>query len=86
MCKIINEYIYIQNYYESELEIDGCFFVEKNFKLDENEFPFESQFYKTNFKKVNLGWNDSKSAFEFLEGDVCLLEIKTSMPKYEAKK
>ena len=86
MCKIINEYIYIQNYYESELEIDGCFFVEKNFKLDENEFPFESQFYKTNFKNVDRGWNDSKSAFEFLEGDVCLLEIKTSMPKYEAKK
>jgi len=63
-------YYYEENYYESELEIDGCFFVKKNFKLEEGEFPFESQCFKNILEYKKLEWKDSKNAFVFLEGDI----------------
>ena len=76
-------YPLMENYYEKEIEIDGCFYVQKSFKLKYDEFPFESKFYKNNFYYIKSNWNNYRNSFNFLEGDVCLLEIKTNLPSYK---
>ena len=66
--------------FNNEIELDGCFFIEKEFKLDNNEFPFESQYFKPYI--YNLGNKEikDKDAYEFLPNDLCLIEIKTHFP------
>ena len=76
------KYEYKKYYYENELEIDGCFFVKEQFKLLDGEFPFESQFFKSSFNDIQSEWTDSENGATFLEGDVCLLEIKANLPNY----
>ena len=76
------KYEYKKYHYENELEIDGCFFVKEQFKLLDGEFPFESQFFKSSFNDINSEYIDSENGATFLEGDVCLLEIKANLPNY----
>ena len=76
------KYEYKKYHYENELEIDGCFFVKEQFKLLDGEFPFESQFFKSSFNDIYSEWTDYENGATFLEGDVCLLEIKANLPNY----
>jgi hypothetical protein len=76
------KYEYKKYHYENELEIDGCFFVKEQFKLLDGEFPFESQFFKSSFNDIYSEWTDYENGTTFLEGDVCLLEIKANLPNY----
>ena len=76
------KYEYKKYYYENELEIDGYFFVKEQFKLLDGEFPFESQFFKSSFNDIYSEWTDYENGTTFLEGDVCLLEIKANLPNY----
>ena len=80
--KMDDKYEYSKYHYENELEIDGCFFVKEQFKLLDGEFPFESQFFKSSFNDIYSEWTDYENGATFLEGDVCLLEIKANLPNY----
>ena len=82
ICKNDGKYEYKKYHYENELEIDGCFFVKEQFKLLDGEFPFESQFFKSSFNDIYSEWTDYENGATFLEGDVCLLEIKANLPNY----
>ena len=71
---------YNKYFYESEKEIDGCFYISKTFTLEKNEFPFESQCFKTYFTKLEDTGISSEDGYTFLEKDLCLIEIKTHFP------
>ena len=77
-----NNYYYDEYFFESEVELDGCFFIKEKFVLDINEFPFESQYYKPYFCDMNDNIIKSENGYIFLEGDLCLIEIKTHFPYY----
>lgn len=77
--RVRNNGEYNDNSYENEIEIDGCFFVQKQFNLDNNEFPFESQYFNHYIYNYYYGIN-YKKAYEFLPNDFCLIEIKTHFP------
>ena len=66
--------------YKNEIELDGCFFIEKEFILDKNEFPLESQYFKPYIYNYSNEEMNNKESYEFLPGDLCLIEIKTHFP------
>ena len=66
--------------YKNEIELDGCFFIEKEFILDKNEFPLESQYFKPYIYNYSNEEINNKEAYKFLPGDLCLIEIKTHFP------
>ena len=78
--RVFENYKFNDESFKNEIELDGCFFTEKNFNLDNNEFPFESQYFKPYI--YNLGNKEikDKDAYEFLPNDLCLIEIKTHFP------
>ena len=78
--RVFENYKFNDESFKNEIELDGCFFIEKNFNLDNNEFPFESQYFKPYI--YNLGNKEikDKDAYEFLPNDLCLIEIKTHFP------
>ena len=81
----ISPFKYNRIFYECEKEIDGCFYINNTFTLDKNEFPFESQFFKSYFANVNdindntINSEDGDS-YTFLSKDLCFIEIKTHFP------
>ena len=75
-----NEYIFNDKIYDPEVEIDGCFFVEDNFTLQKDVFPFESQYFNTYFNNLDLDCENNKNGYMFLKNDLCLIEVKTRFP------
>ena len=75
---------YEYNFYESEKEIDGCYYInDKNFTIDKDEFSFQSQYCKSFYRNINDLNNDIGNEYLFLVGDLCLIEIKAKFPKKE---
>lgn len=73
----------------NEIEIDGAFFVENNFKIEDNDFPFIFQNFLS-YNNSNILYKPDKIKFksdlngkEFKKNDLCLLEIKTNFPDEE---
>ena len=75
-----NEYKLDKSDYIPEIKIDGCFFCEKNFVIQKDEFPFESQYFKPCFYNMNLDAINYNSGYMFFPNDLCLIEVKTHFP------
>ena len=66
----------------SQIDIDGAFFVEKDFKIDDKDFPFIFRNFLsfTNSNKTykpDIKCKSDLNGKEFKKNDLCLLEIKT---------
>ena len=79
--KYFKKYI-IKDDYKGEIEIDGSFFIDNSFVLEEKEFPFENQQFGPSFQKTIFGFNNinNDDGFRFNKNDMCLIEIKTNLP------
>lgn len=69
----------------NEIEIDGAFFVDKDFQIADKDFPFVFQHFLsfTNSNKIHKLNSKSKAELNgkiFKKNDLCLLEIKTKFP------
>ena len=71
----------------NEIKIDGAFFVENAFKIEDKDFPFIFQHFLS-FNNSNKLYKCNKSKFksdlsgkEFKKNDLCFLEIKTNFPE-----
>jgi predicted hydrocarbon binding protein len=73
----------------NEIEIDGAFLVEKDFKIEDKDFPFIFQhflsFNNSNklYKCNEIKFQPDLSGKEFKKNDLCLLGIKTNFPDEE---
>ena len=65
-----NEYKLDKSDYIPEIKIDGCFFCEKNFVIQKDEFPFESQYFKPCFYNINLDAINYNSGYMFFPNDL----------------
>jgi len=82
-----NKITYEKNNYRNFEEIDGSFFISRQFSLETKDFPFIFQFNKKySFKSKNvmniLGSDDNKNNpnNNFEEDDLCIFEIKNQFP------
>ena len=68
-------------FYECEKEIDGAFLLEHTFVINKNDFPFETQYYKSFACGLDYDKNNyDDMLYKFEKNDLLIIEIKTRFP------